>query len=60
MNNFMSVHRLRPHDDDDAAGNSDDLVADEPVELSHDNLADALSTRVGGPRGEGSSRGWAT
>ena len=49
VGNFMCVHRVRPQDDrDSSGGNSDDVVSDEDLTVSHDSLANALKTRVGG------------
>ena len=48
VGNFLSVHRVRPRDDDEDDGNSDDIISDEELELSHEHLKDALTTRIGG------------
>ena len=49
VGNFLSVHRMRPRDDDDSNdGNSQDIASDEELEISRHELADALTTRIGG------------
>ena len=49
LNNFLSVHRVRPQDDEESSGgNSDDIAADEDLTVSNEGLATALKTRVGG------------
>ena len=49
VGNYLSVHRMRPVDDDaSAADNSDDLLSDEDLTLSSESLLDALRTRIGG------------
>ena len=49
--NFLNVTRARPPDDDDQSQNSEDLVEDEPIVLSTNDLRDVLTTRIGGGRG---------
>ena len=49
VGNFLSVHRVRPEEDDGSdVGNSDDFVSDEELKVSPDALAEALATRIGG------------
>ena len=49
VSNFISIHRLRPgNDDEDGTGNPDDLLDDEEVFVTKDMLAQVLETRVGG------------
>ena len=48
VGNFLSVHRVRPTDDDDDQAHSDDIASDEELEVSHNSLEDALETRIGG------------
>ena len=49
IGNFLSVHRMRPRDDDsEDDGNSQDIVSDQELEISRSTLHDALATRVGG------------
>ena len=49
VGNFLSVHRIRPVDDDaSGADNSDDMLSDEELTLSSESLLDALRTRIGG------------
>ena len=49
VGNFLSVHRMRPVDDDaSGADNSDDLLSDEDLALSSDSLLDVLHARIGG------------
>ena len=56
VTNFLSVHRVRPQDDDDfSAANSDDVAEDEELEVNHDNLTEALLTRIGGRGGAADS-----
>ncbi len=49
ISNFMAVHRLRPVDGEDE-GRSDDLgdADDEELEVSHEQLIEALGARTGG------------
>ena len=51
--NFLSVHRMRPRDDDSDDGNSLDIASDEELEVSRTSLAEALGTRVGGKENDG-------
>ena len=51
VSNFLSVHRVRPTDDDEDEANSDHLVSDVELEVSHANLENALETRIGGHQG---------
>ena len=40
---------MRPRDDDESNdGNSQDIASDEELEISRHELADALTTRIGG------------
>ena len=55
VGNFLSVHRMRPRDDDSDEGNSQDIVSDEELEISRASLKDALTTRVGGKDSEGAT-----
>ena len=55
VGNFLSVHRMRPRDDDSDDGNSQDIVSDEELEISRSSLKDALTTRVGGKDKEGTA-----
>ena len=48
VGNFLSVHRVRPRDDESDENNSDDLVSDEELQVSTASLAEALNTRIGG------------
>ena len=48
VSNFLSVYRIRPTDDDEDDANSDDLVSDVELDVSHVDLAGALETRIGG------------
>ena len=48
IGNFLSVHRVRPMDDDESDANSDDIVSDEELQMSAASLKEALSTRIGG------------
>ena len=49
VGNYFSVHRVRPQDDDASEdGNSDDIVSDEELQVSSEQLLDALATRIGG------------
>lgn len=49
IRNFLSVNRMRPRDrDQEAECRSDDLISDEELELSREELAEALETRIGG------------
>ena len=48
VGNFISVHRVRPEDEASEDGNSDDIVSDEELQVSTDQLIDALTTRIGG------------
>ena len=49
IRNFLCVNRMRSRDkDDDADCRSDDLISDEELELSMEELAEALETRIGG------------
>ena len=48
IGNFLSVHRVRPMDDDESDGNSDDIVSDEELQVSAASLKEALSARIGG------------
>ena len=49
VSNFISIHRLRPgNNDEDAIANSDDMVEDEEVCVTGDMLDDVLETRIGG------------
>ena len=48
VGNFLSVHRMRPHDEESDCGNSDDIIEDEELQLSSATLEEALGTRVGG------------
>ena len=49
VSNFMAVHRLRPVDGEDEP-HSDDIgdEDDEELEVSHEQLVEALETRIGG------------
>ena len=49
VTNFLSVHRVRPQDEASEDGNSDDIVSDEELQVSSEQLIDALATRIGGP-----------
>ena len=42
------MHRVRPEDEASDDGNSDDIVSDEELQVSSDQLIDALTTRIGG------------
>ena len=42
------MHRVRPQDEASEDGNSDDIVSDEELQVSSDQLIDALATRIGG------------
>jgi len=46
--NFIAVYRVRPQDEDAEDCNSDDIISDEELELSSHNLAEALTTKIGG------------
>ena len=47
--NFLSVHRLVPRDDDESNdANRQDIASDEELEISRNELIDALATRIGG------------
>jgi hypothetical protein len=49
VSNFISIHRLRPgNNDEDAMANSDDMVEDEEVCITKDMLDNVLETRIGG------------
>ena len=48
VGNFLSVHRVRPRDDDEDDANSDDVVSDEELELTAADLEEALTSRIGG------------
>ena len=49
VSNFISMHRLRPCDEDeDGAPNPDDLIEDEDVYVTKDMLDEVLDTRIGG------------
>ena len=49
VSNFISIHRLRPgNNDEDAMANSDDMVEDEDVCVTKDMLDNVLETRIGG------------
>ena len=49
VGNFLSVHRMRPRDDDESNdGNSQDIASDEELEISRHELIAALATRIGG------------
>ena len=49
VSNFISMHRLRPCDEDeDGAANPDDMVEDEDVYVTKDMLDEVLDTRIGG------------
>ena len=49
VSNFISIHRLRPgNNDEDAMANSDDMVEDEEVCVTKDMLDNVLETRIGG------------
>ena len=51
VSNFMCVSRLRPKDNDNEAdGNSDDLVSDEELILESKDLTEALQTKIGGKK----------
>ena len=51
VSNFMCVSRLRPKDNDNEAdGNSDDLVSDEELILDSKDLTEALQTKIGGKK----------
>ena len=52
IGNFMSVNRMRPRDDDSDAGNSEDIVDDEELEISRSSLTEALVTKIGGKDSE--------
>ena len=53
VSNFLSVHRMRPRDDDESDdGNSQDIASDEELEISRSELMDALTTRIGGKGNE--------
>ena len=51
VSNFLSVHRVRPTDDDEDDANSGYLASDVEPEVSRANLADVLETRIGGHQG---------
>ena len=48
VGNFLSVHRVRPRNDDEDDANSDDVVSDEDLELTAEDLEEALTSRIGG------------
>jgi hypothetical protein len=48
INNFFCVNRLRPVNAEHDEANSDDLLSDEDVQLSTEDLAHVLQTRIGG------------
>ena len=48
VGNFLSVHRVRPRDNESDECNSDDLVSDEELQVSNASLSQALNTRIGG------------
>jgi hypothetical protein len=48
INNFFCVNRLRPANAEHDEANSDDLLSDEDVQLSTEDLAHVLQTRKGG------------
>ena len=48
VSNFISMHRLRPGDDEEAMANPDDLLKDEPIYVTKDMLEEVLETRIGG------------
>ena len=43
----MSVHRVRPSGNDSDGDNSDDILADEELDLTNDMLSDVLQSRIG-------------
>ena len=46
VGNFLSVHRVRPQNDDsDAEANSDDIISDEELQVSSASLAEAKQRR---------------
>ena len=51
--NFLSVHRVRPPDEASEDGNIDDIVSDAELQLSPEELSDALATRIGGRERKG-------
>jgi len=48
ISNFISIHRLRPSEDNNVVNNSDDMVDDEDVTVTKGILEDVLETRIGG------------
>ena len=49
VSNFISIHRLRPGDDEeDGLANPDDMIEDEDVVVTKDMLPEVLETRIGG------------
>lgn len=48
LNNFWQVYRFRPDNDDAGDMRSDEEISDEELEMSHDLLHEALTTRIGG------------
>ena len=49
IRNFLCVNRMRSRDrDDDVDCRSDDIISDEELELSKEELTEALETRIGG------------
>ena len=53
VGNFLSVHRMRPQNDEVDDAHSSDMASDEELEVSHADLQEALKTRIGGRAGEG-------
>ena len=47
ISNFISIHRLRPSEDNNVMDNSDDMVDDEEVQVTSEMLDSVLDTRVG-------------
>ena len=52
VTNFLFVTSSRPPDDDDLSQHSEDLVDDEELVLSSNDLREALVTHIGGARGK--------
>lgn len=49
VSNFISIHRLRPgEDEEDGFANPDDIIDDEDVLVTKDMLPEVLETRIGG------------
>ena len=49
VSNFISVHRVRPgNDDEDEMDDPDDLMSDEELLVTKDMLEEVLETRIGG------------